>query len=242
MINFAKSQQNAMSDNGLEYRIDYKSLEEGTYEVDYHLDKDFFAMFDDPLVEDGDADVHVVFKVSPAALQFHFEINGSLSVECDRCLEHFDMPVENEYDMVAKIGDEASPEEENDDFITISSKDREIDLSKHIYELAVLSLPPQRVHPCDEDGNPTCNPDMLSRFQIEDPDGYADMDGCEFGSGADDDDDLFQDADFQQDDEDPDSPGDDPFQGQEMETIEQKLSKSPAWDKLKSLLNKDTNK
>jgi len=245
-----------MSTKGLEYIIDYKSLESGTYEVDYHIDKEFFELFPDPLVENGDVDVHVVFKVSLAALQFHFDIQGTLDVECDRCLEHFDMPIEGSYDMVAKIGDEATPEEENDDFITISSKESDIDLSKHIYEFVILSMPPQRVHPDDEDGNSTCNPDMLDRFYVQDTDD-DDIDALLEGFGDDedgdfDDEDLYDDEDYDDGDEisgcdefsdsDDANGDDDVFEGQEMETIEQKLAKNPNWEKLKALLNKDINK
>lgn len=228
--------------NGQEYIIDYKSLESGTYEVDYHIDKEFFALFDEPLVEDGDVDVHVVFKVSLAALQFHFDIQGTLDVECDRCLEHFDMPIESSYDMVARIGDEASPEEEYDDFINISQNDSEIDLSKHIYEFVVLSLPPQKVHPDDEDGNSTCNPEMLDKFYIQDDSDELD----DFLAGFDDDDEdinedeLYDDEDYP-DDEDLDeseSEDDDPFAGEEMESIADKLARNPGWEKLKTLLNK----
>lgn len=228
--------------NGQEYIIDYKSLESGTYEVDYHIDKEFFALFDEPLVEDGDVDIHVVFKVSLAALQFHFDIQGTLDVECDRCLEHFDMPIESSYDMVARIGDEASPEEEYDDFINISQNDSEIDLSKHIYEFVVLSLPPQKVHPDDEDGNSTCNPEMLDKFYIQDDSDELD----DFLAGFDDDDEdinedeLYDDEDYP-DDEDLDeseSEDDDPFAGEEMESIADKLARNPGWEKLKTLLNK----
>lgn len=243
-----------MPTKGLEYIIDYKSLESGTYEVDYHIDKEFFELFQEPLVEDGNVDVHVVFKVSLAALQFHFDIHGTVDVECDRCLEHFDMPVDSSYDMVAKIGEVASAEEEYDDYITISSNDCEIDLSKHIYEFVVLSLPPQKIHPDDEDGNPTCNPDILDRFYIQD--GDDDDEIAELLEGFDDDDDDEEDFDFDdEDDEDLDDDDglcgpdeldeveqeEDPFEGQEMETIEQKLSRNPGWEKLKSLLNKDIN-
>lgn len=227
---------------GQEYIIDYKSLESGTYEVDYHIDKEFFALFDEPLVEDGDVDVHVVFKVSLAALQFHFDIQGTLDVECDRCLEHFDMPIESSYDMVARIGDEASPEEEYDDFINISQNDREIDLSKHIYEFVVLSLPPQKIHPDDEDGNSTCNPEMLDKFYIQDDSDELD----DFLAGLDDDDEdinedeLYDDEDYPEDVEDDEAESDeeDPFAGEEMESIEDKLARNPGWEKLKTLLNK----
>ncbi len=235
-----------MSMKGLDYIIDYKSLESGTYEVDYHLDKEFFELFPESLVEDGSVDVHVVFKVSLAALQFRFDIQGTLDVECDRCLEHFDLPIEGSYDMVAKIGDEATPEEENDDFITISSKDSDIDLSKHLYEFVMLSMPPQRVHPDDEEGNSTCNPDMLDRFYVQDTDD-DDIDALldEFDDGEDDfdDEDLYDEDDAELDDDSGYQDGDDDvFAGQEMETIEQKLAKNPNWEKLKSLLNKDINK
>ncbi|MBR2105257.1 MAG: hypothetical protein IJ933_08285 [Bacteroidales bacterium] len=101
-----------MSNKGQEYIIDYKTLESGTYEFDYHIDKDFFAMFDEPMAQDGDANVHATMRVSSAGLSIRLDISGTLQVECDRCLETFDMPIDASYDLVVKYGDKTTPLDE----------------------------------------------------------------------------------------------------------------------------------
>ncbi len=250
-----------MSNKGQEYIIDYKTLESGTYEFDYHIDKNFFAMFDEPMAQDGDANVHATMRVSSAGLSIRLDISGTLQVECDRCLEPFDMPIDASYDLVVKYGDKTTPLDEADDVITIGEDDDFLDLSQHIYEYVVLSLPARRVHPDLPDGQPGCDPEMLSHILI------ADDDDEEYDDEYDDEDGDFDEEDGEYDDEDgeyDDEEGDEydeedadddavepvdmldneadedydaPFAGQELETIEQKLSRDPSWKKIKAKLN-----
>lgn len=260
-----------MSNKGQEYIIDYKTLESGTYEFDYHIDKNFFAMFDEPMAQDGNANVHATMRVSSAGLSIRLDISGTLQVECDRCLEPFDMPIDASYDLVVKYGDKTTPLDEADDVITIGEDDDFLDLSQHIYEYVVLSLPARRVHPDLPDGQPGCDPEMLSHILIADDDDEEEYDdeyddGEEYdededeedGEEYDEDEDYADDEDAEEYDEDefpedlataqPVEPADipisddsddsaDPFAGQEMETIEQKLSRDPRWQKIKQKLS-----
>ena len=248
-----------MSNKGQEYIIDYKTLESGTYEFDYHIDKNFFAMFDEPMAQDGDANVHATMRVSSAGLSIRLDISGTLQVECDRCLEPFDMPIDASYDLVVKYGDKTTPLDEADDVITIGEDDDFLDLSQHIYEYVVLSLPARRVHPDLPDGQPGCDPEMLSHILIADDDDEEEYDdeyddGEEYdededeedGEEYDEDEDYADDEDAEEYDEDilvsdsaspSDDPDADPFAGQEMETIEQKLSRDPRWQKIKQKLS-----
>ena len=245
-----------MSNKGQEYIIDYKTLESGTYEFDYHIDKNFFAMFDEPMAQDGDANVHATMRVSSAGLSIRLDISGTLQVECDRCLEPFDMPIDASYDLVVKYGDKTTPLDEADDVITIGEDDDFLDLSQHIYEYVVLSLPARRVHPDLPDGQPGCDPEMLSHILIADDDDEEEYDdeyddGEEYdededeedGEEYDEDEDYADDEDAEEYDEDEfisddsSAPDADPFAGQEMETIEQKLSRDPRWQKIKQKLS-----
>jgi len=241
-----------MSTKGQEYIIDYKTLESGVYEFDYHIDKDFFSMFDEPMAQDGDADVHATIRVSSAGISIRFDISGTLQVECDRCLETFGMPIDATYDLVVKYGDKTTPHDEADDVITIGADDDFLDLSQHIYEYVVLSLPARRVHPDTPDGQPGCDPEMLSHILITDDEDEEYEDGEEFedeefdedGEEYDDEEELdgeeYDDEDMDYEDEgedDGEATDDDPFAGQEMETIEQKLSRDPSWKKIKAKLN-----
>jgi len=245
-----------MSNKRQEYIIDYKTLESGTYEFDYHIDKDFFSMFDEPLAQDGNADVHAAMRATSAGLSIRLDISGTLQVECDRCLETFDMPIDASYDLVVKYGDKTTPLDEADDVITIGDDDDFLDLSQHIYEYVVLSLPARRVHPDLPDGQPGCNPEMLSHIIIaDDDDEYDDEEDYDDDDEYDDEEDYDNEEEYDDEEEDSEEydtaedddtplvePADilvsaDPFAGQEMETIEQKLSRDPHWKKIKAKLN-----
>jgi uncharacterized metal-binding protein YceD (DUF177 family) len=238
-----------MSNKRQEYIIDYKTLESGTYEFDYHIDKNFFAMFDEPMAQDGNANVHATMRVSSAGLSIRLDISGTLQVECDRCLEPFDMPIDASYDLVVKYGDKTTPLDEADDVITIGEDDDFLDLSQHIYEYVVLSLPARRVHPDLPDGQPGCDPEMLSHILIADDDDeeeyddeYDDEDGEEYDEEEYDEEEGDEYDEEFADEEAPSDPSededyDDPFAGQELETIEQKLSRDPSWKKIKAKLN-----
>ena len=245
-----------MSNKRQEYIIDYKTLESGTYEFDYHIDKNFFSMFDEPLAQDGNADVHAAMRATSAGLSIRLDISGTLQVECDRCLETFDMPIDASYDLVVKYGDKTTPLDEADDVITIGDDDDFLDLSQHIYEYVVLSLPARRVHPDLPDGQPGCNPEMLSHIIIaDDDDEYDDEEDYDDDDEYDDEEDYDNEEEYDDEEEDSEEydtaedddtplvePADilvsaDPFAGQEMETIEQKLSRDPHWKKIKAKLN-----
>lgn len=247
-----------MPTKGQEYIIDYKTLESGIYEFDYHIDKEFFSMFDEPMVQDGNADVHAAMRVSSAGLDIQLTITGTLCVECDRCLEPFDMPIDASYDLVVKYGDHTTPLDEADDVITIGADDDFLDLRQHIYEYVILSLPARRVHPDAPDGTPGCDPDMLAHILIsddeDDEDEYIDEEDEEYDEEYEYDEDETYEDEGDEDEYTPqdlapaqpvepadilvsDDPASDPFAGQEMETIEQKLSRDPRWQKIKQKLS-----
>lgn len=247
-----------MPTKGQEYIIDYKTLESGIYEFDYHIDKEFFSMFDEPMVQDGNADVHAAMRVSSAGLDIQLTITGTLCVECDRCLEPFDMPIDASYDLVVKYGDHTTPLDEADDVITIGADDDFLDLRQHIYEYVILSLPARRVHPDAPDGTTGCDPDMLAHILIsddeDDEDEYIDEEDEEYDEEYEYDEDETYEDEGDEDEYTPqdlapaqpvepadilisDDPASDPFAGQEMETIEQKLSRDPRWQKIKQKLS-----
>ena len=81
-------------------------------------------------------------------------ITGNVSVECDRCLDLMDIPVEVREIIIAKYG----VGESNDESIMfVSPEDEYIDISSFVYDLVIVSLPVRKIHPDDENGNSTCN-------------------------------------------------------------------------------------
>jgi uncharacterized metal-binding protein YceD (DUF177 family) len=54
--------------------------------------------------------------------------------------------------------------ENDDDIWQIHEKAHELDLLHFLYEAIELALPTQLIHPDDENGNPTCNSEMLLKL------------------------------------------------------------------------------
>ena len=92
-------------------------------------------------------------------LTLDVNVDGSVVVECDRCLEDCNVPIHYEGQLLVKFSDEVH--EYDGEVIWLLPMEDEVDLTQYIYESIVLALPYQRVHPDGE-----CNPDMLERFSI----------------------------------------------------------------------------
>jgi len=144
------------------YNIAFKGLGQGTHEFDYRVDKKFFEYFDGGIADDGNVAVKVRLEKESSLMIIWFVVNGTVRVQCDRCLEFYDQPVKSENKVFVKFGEENF--DEGDDVIWISSAGHQINVAKLIYDFIILSIPIRQVHPDDENGNSTCNPEMLERL------------------------------------------------------------------------------
>ena len=145
-----------------QYVIAYKGLKDGLHPFDFKVNDLFFESFEDSEITKGDVDIRVTLNKTPTMLEFEFVLDGKVFVSCDRCLDIIDMDIEYEAPLYFKFGEDAH--EETDELYIISEQETEIDLSQFIYEFIYLSLPYRRVHPDDENGNSTCNKEMLKRL------------------------------------------------------------------------------
>lgn len=146
-----------------QYVIAYKGLKDGLHLFDFKVDDLFFESFEESEIEKGDVNIHVSLNKKPTILEFLFEIDGRVTVSCDRCLDPVELEIEYEAPLYVKFGEETH--EETDELYVISEQETEIDLAQFIYEFVHLSLPYRRVHPDDENGNSTCNKEMLKRLE-----------------------------------------------------------------------------
>ena len=146
--------------------VDYKTMTAGRHEMKYHLDGSFFALFAESEFQNGKIDVDVTADISDFGLKFGFDISGTVEVECDRCLELFNLPIEGYFTLDVKFGDQTSDPAEADDEIVLSHEETKLDLAHHIYEYIVLSVPARRVHPVGIDGLPQCDPDMSATLEV----------------------------------------------------------------------------
>lgn len=151
--------------NSRVFEIAWQGLKLGEHELIFDLD-DKFLMWKYPETEYKQLNVQikVTFDKQVNFFMFHFNIDGSLVVPCDRCGEEFELSLWDEFDLLVKLNDVEDEDqiEEEADVVFISRSETVLDISDWLYEFFMLSIPLQKIHPQDAKGNDTCNPDVLA--------------------------------------------------------------------------------
>ena len=145
--------------------IPFRGLKIDIHHFDFVMDNKFFEAIEYAELKKGLVDVSLDLIKQERMMIFEFNLKGYVEVLCDRCLEPFDQAIEGRERLIVKFGEKF--EEQSDEVILISESDYEFDISPYIYEFINLSLPMQHIHPDDENGNSTCDKDMLDRLSSE---------------------------------------------------------------------------
>jgi len=152
------------------YQIDLKNLSPSTtYKFDYLLDNAFFERVDGPEVRKGKLNVALsVIRVS-SVFELDFRINGVITVDCDRCLDEMEIPIETMNRLVVTFGE--MYEETSDERIIVSEEEGFINIAWYLYEFIALAIPIKHVHKSGE-----CNQIMASKLRELCVDDYDEKD------------------------------------------------------------------
>ncbi|TYB74136.1 DUF177 domain-containing protein [Bizionia gelidisalsuginis] len=144
-----------------EFTIPFVGLKEGRHHFDYEIKKEFFDNFEYEDFNSSDLKIDVGFQKKSTLLELHFEVAGTVNINCDVTNEPYDQEIENSLDLVVNFGEEFN--DENIDILILPHGEYEINIQQYIYELIVLSLPLKRIHPGVEDG--TLDSDILNKLE-----------------------------------------------------------------------------
>ena len=142
--------------------IPLNGLTAGQHEFCWQVGKEFFESFENSEILDFQLDVTARVEKSGRYLGIDCDVEGTVVVECDRCLDELEMPIEVEIRLSVKYGEEESSDEHHEgerEVVFVPETDAEFDMSQIIYDYVCLDLPMQRVH---EEGE--CNPDALKHL------------------------------------------------------------------------------
>lgn len=150
------------------FNIPFNSLAAGVYHYEFDIDDAFFASFEDSEISGGKARAEVEMTKAVGVLNMVISVRGVVRVPCDRCLEDCEVEVALDSPLTVKFSGKVESDTEafDGEVLWMNTSEGEINMARYIYESIVLALPYQRVHPEDEQGNLTCDPDMLARFSI----------------------------------------------------------------------------
>ncbi len=84
-----------------------------------------------------------------------------MKATCDRCLEDFNLPVEDEQSLLVKFHE---TEWEDADVIYILQGTQSLNIARYIYEFINLAVPITKTH---DDAGESCDPEMLKFIEQE---------------------------------------------------------------------------
>ncbi|MFH6770692.1 YceD family protein [Gaetbulibacter aestuarii] len=143
------------------YTIPFVGLKQGKHHFEYEIDNTFFEYFEFDDFNAAQLKADVTLDKKSAHLEFHFDVSGTVNVNCDITNEPYEQPISNTFDLVVKFGDDY-----NDDYIDILMVPHgtfEVNVQQYIYETAVLGVPVKRIHPGVEDG--TLDSEILKKLE-----------------------------------------------------------------------------
>ncbi|MCM1020753.1 MAG: DUF177 domain-containing protein [Muribaculum sp.] len=127
------------------FNLPLKSLPTGTHDFDFHLDKEFFKNMESSDVRDGNIDVHVTVVNKGHFYDLTFNVNGEITLLCDRCLDEMQWPIDTQYHIVVKYGPDFN--DDSDELLEIPETDNYLNVAYMIYDTIVLAIPIKHVHP-----------------------------------------------------------------------------------------------
>ncbi len=145
-----------------DYSISFKGLKNGLHNFEYQIGASFFNLFENPLVENGQLNAVVSLNKSQNLLVVDFNISGTVNSICDNCLAPIEIPVDCSNRLYFNFGLEYA--EQSEEIIVLAYEDHQINVAQWLYEFIIVSIPIRHIHPEDENGNSTCNIQMLDRL------------------------------------------------------------------------------
>ena len=148
-----------------DFIVPLNGLAQGRTEFHRSVGREFFERFENSEILDAGLDVEVGVEKSGRFIGVDCEIDGDVTVTCDRCLGDLRLPVETGFSLSVKFGDpDSAVETEGErEIVILPLTDTDLDLSQTVYDYICLSLPVQRVH---EEGE--CDPETVRFLSSED--------------------------------------------------------------------------
>ena len=141
-----------------QYKIALRNFSNEPQKYDFLLDNEFFKQMDGAAdIQKGAVNVSLIVKKTAAAFEFSFDLQGTVFVPCDRCLDEMPIEINSQNRLFVKLGKEFS--EESDEIVIIPEDEGEINVVWFIYEFVALSVPMKRIHPPGK-----CNKIMTSKL------------------------------------------------------------------------------
>lgn len=124
--------------------IDLLALQKDSFETTYVLRDEYFKSLDEADIQSGEVTSEVILeRVAEDEYALTLKVDGTVTVQCDRCLDDMQQPVKAEAEYTVKLGCEAPADE---DVIAVDEKEGILSVAWLIYETIALAIPIKHVH------------------------------------------------------------------------------------------------
>lgn len=127
------------------YKLPLKSLPAGTHEYEYTLGKQFFADMESTDIRDANVAVKLTVDHKSDTYALAFKFDGEVTLLCDRCLDDLIFPIDTDYHILVKYGDDYR--DDADDLLEIPESDAYLNVAYMMYDTVSLAIPIKHVHP-----------------------------------------------------------------------------------------------
>jgi len=138
-------------------KIDLLSVTSAGEQLDVNIDDSFFEALDGSEVKRGSLHVSLSIRKMSGFYELTANADGSVYVQCDRCLDDMLQPIEAEGCWTVKLGSEYNSDDEQ---IVVDENEGVLDASWLVYEMIALAIPIKHVH---ETGK--CNAAMTKKLE-----------------------------------------------------------------------------
>jgi len=114
------------------YSIAFKGLSQGKHIFEYEIDDKFFAEFVGGVVDEGKVKVRITLEKQSSLMILWFDVEGTVHVQCDRCLEMYDQPIKGLERIFVKFGEKDYIE--GDEVIWVSTNDYQLNVAQLIWQ------------------------------------------------------------------------------------------------------------
>lgn len=148
-----------------QYRIPFTGLKNGPHDFDFEIDKRFFDEFDYSIVKDGQLRVLLTLEKGDTMLILHFNIEGTISLNCNLCLNGYpEKTTINERLIVKFQEEEDNLSDSTEEILVLSKSDYELDIAPWLYEYINLAVPIN--NRCENPGNESfCDKEMIAKIE-----------------------------------------------------------------------------
>jgi uncharacterized metal-binding protein YceD (DUF177 family) len=143
--------------------ISLASLKNGEHSFLFTIEGNLFRENNFDEIHDADLKAVITFNKNSPIIKFNFDIEGTVTVTCDRCGDDFKLVTRLERQLIVKT--ESREHVEEDEMLSLTTGEKEVDIAPFIYQYVVLSLPMQKIHGNDREGKSLCNAEILNKLK-----------------------------------------------------------------------------